>query len=80
MGAEAITSEQAILQRFAIVFEQTYTRFLDLQRAEAQVREAQIEAALEKVRSSSMAMHHSDELEKVVSVLFDKLSGPRSFF
>ncbi|MGB5274506.1 MAG: hypothetical protein WBN39_10670, partial [Flavobacteriaceae bacterium] len=32
----------AILQRFTKVFEQTYTRFLDLQKAEAQAREAQI--------------------------------------
>ncbi len=62
-----------IFKRFGKVFEQTYTRFLDLKNAEAQVREAQIEAALEKVRSSSLAMHHSDELEKVITVLFDKL-------
>ena len=32
-----------IFKRFAKVFEQTYTRFLDLQKAEAQAREAQIE-------------------------------------
>jgi len=33
-AANPITDEQAnILQRFARVFEQTYTRFLDLQRA-----------------------------------------------
>ena len=43
-----------IFKRFAKVFEQTYTRFLDLQKAEAQAREAQIEAALEKVRSTSL--------------------------
>ena len=47
---------------FAKVFEQTYTRFLDLKKAEAQAREAQIEAALERVRTRSMAMHNSDEL------------------
>ncbi|SMD42826.1 His Kinase A (phospho-acceptor) domain-containing protein [Aquiflexum balticum DSM 16537] len=62
-----------IFKRFGKVFEQTYTRFLDLQRAEAQAREAQIEAALEKVRSRSLAMHKSDELKEVVSVLFEKL-------
>ncbi|MGB5287101.1 MAG: hypothetical protein WBN42_01310, partial [Ignavibacteriaceae bacterium] len=54
--------ESDILQRFAKIFEQTYTRFLDLQKAEAQAREAQIEAALERVRSRSMAMHKSEEL------------------
>ena len=52
----------AVLKRFAAVFEQTYTRFLDLQKAEAQAREAQIELALERVRARTMAMQHSDEL------------------
>ncbi len=46
-------AENAILIRFGKVFEQAYIRFLDLQKAEAQAREAQIEAALERVRSRS---------------------------
>ncbi|MFS4417097.1 ATP-binding protein [Maribacter sp. 2307ULW6-5] len=58
-----------IFKRFAKVFEQTYTRFLDLQKAEAQAREAQIEAALEKVRSRSLAMHNPEELQEVVAVV-----------
>src|SRR6185503_20541776 len=62
-----------IFKRFGKVFEQTYTRFLDLQKAEEQAREAKIEAALEKVRSRSMAMYHSDELEQVVLNLFERL-------
>lgn len=62
-----------VFKRFAIVFEQTYTRFLDLQKAETQTREAQIEAALEKIRSKSLAMQHSDELEQVAASLFDRL-------
>jgi signal transduction histidine kinase len=73
-AANPINDEQAnILQRFATVFEQTYTRFLDLQKAEAQGREAQIEAALERVRSRSLAMHRSDELQDVVHTVFEKL-------
>ncbi|MGN6298509.1 MAG: ATP-binding protein [Ginsengibacter sp.] len=63
-----------VLIRFARVFEQAYTRFLDLQKAEAQAREAQIEAALEKVRGCSLAMHKSDELKNVVAILFEKLN------
>ncbi len=62
-----------IFKRFAKVFEQTYTRFLDLQKAEAQAREAQIEAALERVRSRSMAMHKSDELLDVITVVSEQL-------
>ncbi|HTE30635.1 MAG TPA: histidine kinase dimerization/phospho-acceptor domain-containing protein, partial [Chryseolinea sp.] len=62
-----------IYKRFGKVFEQTYTRFLDLQKAEAQAREAQIEAALERVRSRSMAMHKSDELLAVITVVSEQL-------
>lgn len=73
----AITTEpyknEAIFKRFAKVFEQAYTRFLDLQRAEAQAREAQIEAALEKVRSRTMAMQHSNELPDAANVLFTEV-------
>ncbi|MFZ1321062.1 MAG: ATP-binding protein [Ignavibacteria bacterium] len=72
-GKSLSEQEVDILKRFAKVFEQTYTRFLDLQKAEAQAREAQIEAALEKVRSRSLAMHNSDELKKVVSIAFEKM-------
>ncbi len=55
-------SNQEILKRFALVFDQTYTRFLDLKKAEAQARESEIQLALERVRARSMAMHQSDEL------------------
>jgi signal transduction histidine kinase len=62
--------ENSIFKRFAHVFEQSYTRFLDLQKAEAQAREAQIENALEKVRSRTMAMQHSHELPEAANNLF----------
>ncbi len=63
------------LTRFAVAFEQTYTRFLDLQKAEAQAKEAKIEAALERVRSRSLAMHHSSELSTVVDTLLQEFTG-----
>jgi hypothetical protein len=59
---EPTEAERDILRRFAVEFERAYTRFLDLRRAEAQAREAEIEAALERVRSRAMAMRSSDEL------------------
>ena len=64
---------ESILLRFTTVFEQTYTRFLDLQKAEAQAREAIIENAIEKVRSRSLAMHRSEEIMDVASLVADKL-------
>src|SRR6187402_735947 len=70
---EPVPDAHDIFKRFGKVFDQTYTRFIDLQKAEAQAREAQIEAALEKVRSRSLAMHKSDELYEVVTVVSEKL-------
>lgn len=67
-------TQKAIFQRFAGIFGQTYRRYLDLTRAEAQAREAQIEAALEKIRSRSLAMHSSQELIDVIAVVFEKMN------
>ena len=72
-GRKFTEAENTILQRFAKVFEQTYTRFLDLQKAEGQAREAQIELALERVRARTMAMHKSDELPEISFLLFQQL-------
>jgi len=71
---EVTEEEMKICSRFASVFEQTYTRFLDLKNAEAQAREAQIEASLERVRSRTMAMQKSDELGDVAAVLFYQMN------
>ena len=68
-NTEHLIENQSILFRFAKVFDQTYTRFLDLAKAEAQAREAQIEAALERVRATSLAMHHTSELQSVINVV-----------
>ena len=70
---EACPEAHDILKRLGNVFEQTYTRFLDLQKAEAQAKDAQIEAALERVRAKSMAMHNSRDVGNTVSAMFDEL-------
>jgi signal transduction histidine kinase/virulence-associated protein VapD len=69
---EPVPTAWDIFKRFANVFDQTYTRFLDLQRSEAQAREAQIEAALERVRSRTMGMQKSDELRDVIQTIYDQ--------
>ena len=70
-----LSAEQIeIMLRFAKVFQQTYTRFQDLQKAEAQTKEAQIEAALERVRSRSKAMHKSTELLEAGEILFAEIN------
>ncbi|HEX6892015.1 MAG TPA: ATP-binding protein [Chryseolinea sp.] len=60
--------------RFAKELERSYTRFLDLKHAEAQAREAQIETALERIRSSAMAMHSSEDILEVTRVLREQVA------
>ena len=67
-------NELAVFKRFRNVFALAYRRFIDIEQAIAQAREAKIEAALEKVRSRSLAMHKSDELQEVVNTVFDRLN------
>jgi signal transduction histidine kinase len=65
--------EKKILGRFSIEFERTFTRFLDLQKAEGQAKEAKIETALERVRSKTMAMHNSQDVGNTVAAMFDEV-------
>ncbi len=67
--------ENNTLMRFGKVFQQTYTRFLDLQKSEAQTRESQIEVALERVRSRTMGMQHSSELKEAADLLFQQVQA-----
>ena len=70
---QPVPEVQDIFRRFGKVFDHTYTRFLDIQKAEAQAREAQIEAALEKVRGRAMAMHNSNDVSVTASLVFTEL-------
>jgi signal transduction histidine kinase len=65
--------EWDIFKRFGQVFEQTYTRFLDLKKAEEQAKEAKIEAGLERVRSKTMSMHNSQDVGETVALMFEEL-------
>jgi signal transduction histidine kinase len=69
----ATDEEKEIVVRFAKEFGRLYQRFLDIQKAESQAREAQIEGALERVRSKAMAMHSSDDLADTVEILYKEL-------
>jgi hypothetical protein len=61
--------------RFGKVFQQTYTRFLDLEKAEAQAKEAKIEAALERVRSQAMGMIESSDLLDIVVTMRNEFTA-----
>lgn len=70
---EATEEEKDVVKKIAIEFERLYQRFIDLQRAEGRIREAQIEASLERVRASAMAMRSSDDVGHATGVLFSEL-------
>jgi signal transduction histidine kinase len=74
LGSNTPLSEEShrLLERFAGVFDGIYTRFLDLQKAEAQAREAQIELGLERVRARAMAMQKSEDLQSAVTTVFEE--------
>ena len=68
--------EVAYLQRrAAVVFDLAYRRFSDLQKAEAQAREAQIEVSLERVRAKAMAMHSSKDLSETIGLFYRELKS-----
>jgi signal transduction histidine kinase len=71
LGEKQLSEENlSITRRFVEVFDFSYTRFLDIQKAEAQAREAKIEVALEKVRSRTMGMQNSEEMQEVANLMF----------
>ena len=74
-GTPYTDEENKILLRFGKVFQQTYTRFLDLQKAEAQAREGQVQLAMERVRARTMAMQHSNELPEAANLLFQQVQA-----
>ncbi|MDX2047578.1 MAG: ATP-binding protein [Chitinophagaceae bacterium] len=62
-----------IFKRFAKVFEQTYTRFLDLQKAEAQAREAIKRASVDRVRAEIASMRTTNDLERIQPLIWNEL-------
>jgi hypothetical protein len=72
VGTILIRRDLQILGRFAKCLTRHHV-VSDLQKAEAQAREAQIEAALERVRSRTMGMQRSDELQAAAVLLFQQV-------
>jgi len=74
ISGETLTGEEeSIFIRFTRVFQQTYTRFLDLQKAEKQAYESKVEASLERVRGMAAAMNHSDDLMQIAEAMFREM-------
>ena len=68
------TEDNNILKRFGKIFEQTYTRFLDLQKAEDLAREVIHQAALDRVRGEIASMRNPDDLKHISQIIFSELT------
>jgi signal transduction histidine kinase len=65
--------ENSILLRFTKVFDQSYTRFLDLQKAEMQAMEALQQSSLDRIRAEIASMRHCDDLDRITPALWREL-------
>jgi signal transduction histidine kinase len=65
--------EITLFKRFRNVFDLAYRRFLDIEQAEAQARDAKIEASLERVRAQALSMRKPVDLPGICEVLFTEL-------
>jgi signal transduction histidine kinase/ligand-binding sensor domain-containing protein/DNA-binding response OmpR family regulator len=73
MTQEISASDLDIAKRFADTFAFAYTRFLELEQAEDRTRQAERERSVERVRSEAMSMRSTDDLHRVVAVLFGEM-------
>ena len=70
---DSTPEEKEVVKKMAIEFERLYQRFIDLQATEAQIKKVQIEASLERVRASAMAMRSSHDVGNATGVMFSEL-------
>jgi signal transduction histidine kinase len=74
VAAQPLTEEEcSVMIRFAHVFGLIYTRFQDLQIAEAQTREALQKASLDRVRAEITSMRAADDLQHVTPLIWREL-------
>jgi signal transduction histidine kinase len=71
---QPLTDEECIVMtQFARAFGLIYTRFLDLQKAEEQTREALRKASLDKIRAEIASMRTADDLEHITPLVWKEL-------
>jgi signal transduction histidine kinase len=73
-GIPYTDAENAILIRFGKVFEQTYTRFNDLKKAEAQALEAIKRASVDRVRAEIASMRTMNDLQRITPLIWNELT------
>ncbi len=69
-----LTEEECtIMIQFARVFGLIYTRFIDMQKAEAQTRDALRQNSLDRVRAEIASMRNADDLEHITPLIWREL-------
>ena len=62
-----------ILKRIARTFEQAYTRFLDVERAEKLALETSRQASLDRIRAEIASMRSAEDLQQITPIIWDEL-------
>jgi hypothetical protein len=73
---QPLTEEECkIMTRFSQVFGLIYTRFLDLQNAEARTQEALKQSSLERLRAEIASMRTADDLNRITPLVWHELTS-----
>jgi signal transduction histidine kinase len=73
---QPLTDEECrIITRFALVFGLIYTRFLDLQKAEAQAKEVIKQGAMDRVRGQIASMRSTADLQSITPLIWNELNN-----
>jgi signal transduction histidine kinase/CheY-like chemotaxis protein len=72
-GRKLSDEDNEILKRFGQVFEQSYTRFLDIRKAETLAHETIKQASADRVRGEIASMRNSEDLNRITSIIWREL-------
>ena len=72
-GRRLSDKDNEILKRFGQVFEQSYTRFLDIRKAEDLAHEAIKQASADRVRGEIASMRTSEDLNRITPIIWSEL-------
>ncbi|SHJ24768.1 Signal transduction histidine kinase [Tangfeifania diversioriginum] len=72
-GRRLSDDDNKILKRFGQVFEQSYTRFLDIQKAEALAHETIKQASVDRIRGEIASMRTSEDLNRITPIIWHEL-------
>jgi signal transduction histidine kinase len=67
-------NEIRVLKRFASIIDLTFRRYIELQKSEANAREAVRQASLDRVRAEIASMRTTRDLERITPLIWNELS------